>query len=244
MHDEEEEGEAMDEDTEDEEEEDETMEDVDEEDPLEMPDPAVILANKRVHPLFARLFRSKGEYWLATRPGRAGEWSQAGAMLTLAGGRPWFVCIDRSEWETGNAEIDELVDHDLTEGGKWGDRRQEIVFIGEKLNIPAIEATLDECLLSDAEWKSWQDVMLKGSGPNRMEPDEFNEKVDQLNNLFDDGFPDWDEPEEGEDDHAGHDHSHDGHSHPHTNGKVNGKTIGNGAAVKTKHGIKKDGTVY
>ncbi|UKZ67029.1 uncharacterized protein TrAtP1_008193 [Trichoderma atroviride] len=37
-----------------------------------------ILANKRAHPTLARLFRSKGEYFLATRPHRAGEWSQAG----------------------------------------------------------------------------------------------------------------------------------------------------------------------
>jgi G3E family GTPase len=47
-------------------------EDVDMEDPLDLPDPAVILANKKAHPLFARLFRSKGEFFLATRPGRAG----------------------------------------------------------------------------------------------------------------------------------------------------------------------------
>lgn len=46
--------------------------DMEEEDPLELPDSDVILANKRAHPLFSRLFRSKGEYFLATRPGRAG----------------------------------------------------------------------------------------------------------------------------------------------------------------------------
>lgn len=56
----------------DDEEEDEEDDDVEMEDPLELPEPAEILANKRAHPLFSRLFRSKGEYFLATRPGRAG----------------------------------------------------------------------------------------------------------------------------------------------------------------------------
>jgi hypothetical protein len=244
MDDEDEEGEddadeEMDDVDESDEEDDEDCDEI-EEDPLEIPDPSVVLAAKRAHPLFARLFRSKGEFWLATRPGRAGEWSQAGAMLTMAGGRPWFVCIERSEWETGNQEIDELVDHDLAAGGKWGDRRQEIVFIGEKLDIPAIEATLDACLLTDEEWRDWQNVMLKGpGGPNRMEKDEQAIKEKKLADLFDDGFPDWDEPEDGEDtmDHDHHGHSHDGHSHPHANG--------NGAVKsRPKHGIRKDGTTY
>lgn len=235
MQDEDEEGGELEEDVEEDEDEMTQGDDEEEEDGLEIPDPAVVLANKRVHPLFARLFRSKGEYWLATRPTRAGEWSQAGAMLTLAGGRPWFVCIDRSEWETGSSEIDELVDHDLTVGGKYGDRRQEIVFIGENLDIPAIEATLDECLLIDSEWKSWQSIMLKGSGPNRMGPSELSEKTDALNNLFDDGFPSWDESDEFDHDHPSH-----GHGQTCAIGRDNVESI----ALKAKHGVKKDGSIY
>lgn len=46
-------------------------------DPLDIPDPAVVLANKRSHPLFSKLFRSKGEYFLATRPDQAGGKSSA-----------------------------------------------------------------------------------------------------------------------------------------------------------------------
>lgn len=233
---------------EDEEGEDEEMEDAEEEeedddddemqDAPEIPDDATILANKKAHHLFARLFRSKGEYWLATRPGRAGEWSQAGAMLTLSGGRPWFCTIDRSEWETGNREIDEMVEHDIESGGTWGDRRQELVFIGEKLDVPAIEAVLDECLLTDDEFDQWKAVMMKGSGPNAGDKEEKSAKEEELAQMFDDGFPDWDDPDEEHDedemDHDLHRHdSHHGHSHSHL--KVNGKA---------KHGIKKDGTVY
>lgn len=154
------------------------------EDELEMPDPSVVLANKKANVLVSRLFRSKGEYWLATRPNRAGEWSQAGAMLTLSGGRKWFCLCEKEEYETGNPDIDEMVLHDIERGGEWGDRRQEIVFIGEGLNVPALEAVLDKCLLDDEEWKHWQ-VAMRGDAKGKVDGEEL------LNDLFDDGFPDW-----------------------------------------------------
>ncbi|KAK4621696.1 Putative metal chaperone [Fulvia fulva] len=258
---------------EEEEEEDESMEDAsdsdnsdeDEEDEdedatmteaPELPSDATILANKRAHPLFAKLFRSKGEFWLATRPHRAGEWSQAGAMLTLAGGRPWFCTIDRSEWETGTAEIDKMVEHDIKQGGKWGDRRQELVFIGEKLDVEAIEKVLDECLLNDKEWKQWCKVMEKGSGPNSNSPEELEKKMERLAGIFDDGFPDWDD-EEDHDHGAGHGHGgdavmkdeevdlerKDSHS-PKRNGAAGAAGAAAAGGKKAKHGVRKDGTVY
>jgi G3E family GTPase len=151
---------------------------------LEIPDPSVVLANKKANPLVSRLFRSKGEYWLATRPNRAGEWSQAGAMLTLSGGRKWFCLCEREEYETGSPEIDEMVLHDIEKGGEWGDRRQEVVFIGEGLDIPALEAVLDGCLLNDEEWRHWQAAM-RGDAKGKVDGEAL------LNDLFDDGFPDW-----------------------------------------------------
>ncbi|KAI6903280.1 cobW-domain-containing protein [Hortaea werneckii] len=176
-----------------------------------LPDTAAILANKRASPLFARLFRSKGEIYLATRPNQAGEWSQAGGMLTINGGRPWFAVTDRSEWETGNSEIDALVQHDMKAGGLYGDRRQELVFIGEKLDIKGLEKVLDACLLNDEEYAEWEEVMKKGSGPNTTDREERREKEDELCQVFEDGFFEWVQPgDEGdmEHDHAGHNHSH------------------------------------
>lgn len=176
-----------------------------------LPDTATILANKRASPLFARLFRSKGEIYLATRPNQAGEWSQAGGMLTINGGRPWFAITDRNEWETGNAEIDALVQHDMKAGGLYGDRRQELVFIGEKLDIEGLEQVLDTCLLNDEEYAGWEEIMKKGSGPNTTDLEERREKEDELCRVFEDGFFEWVQPGDGGDmehDHAGHNHSH------------------------------------
>ncbi|KAL6898862.1 P-loop containing nucleoside triphosphate hydrolase protein [Trichoderma evansii] len=162
------------------------------------PSNEIILANKRAHPTLARLFRSKGEYFLATRPHRAGEWSQAGAMLTLTGGRAWFCTLPAEEYTTGSEDVDALVKHDIAKGGEWGDRRQEIVFIGEGLDHDGLEKMLDTCLLTDDEYESWKGVMRK-------EGIEEEERREMLEELFEDGFPDWagDDEEEG---HEGHDH--------------------------------------
>ncbi|KAL6877352.1 P-loop containing nucleoside triphosphate hydrolase protein [Trichoderma longibrachiatum] len=161
------------------------------------PENDVILANKRAHPTFARLFRSKGEIFMATRPHRCGEWSQAGAMLTLTGGRSWFCTLQPEEYTTGNEEVDKMVKHDIAKGGEWGDRRQELVFIGEGLDHEALEELLDGCLLTDGEYEAWKGVMRR-EGVTELERREL------LEGLFEDGFPDW--PGDDEDGHEGHEH--------------------------------------
>ncbi|KAF2094756.1 cobW domain-containing protein [Rhizodiscina lignyota] len=190
---------------------DDDEDDEDDDDPLfSPPSNETILANKAAHPLFAKLFRSKGEIWLATRPDRAGEWSQAGAMLTLQGGRPWFCVTDPVEWQTGNKEIDELVEHDIKSGGVWGDRRQELVFIGENLDIKGVEKELDKCLLNDEEWRIWQGIMMDGERPDGGDQSEKEVKFERLAEAFEDVFPDW------IDDRHDHDHTdgdHPGHVH-------------------------------
>ncbi|KAK4074066.1 hypothetical protein Trihar35433_3540 [Trichoderma harzianum] len=168
-------------------------------DPLMMPSNEVILANKRAHPTLARLFRSKGEFFLATRPHRAGEWSQAGAMLTLTGGRSWFCTLPEEEYTTGSPDIDTLVQHDIAKGGEWGDRRHEIVFIGEGLDHEGLEKMLDACLLTDGEYEEWKTVMRKDGV-------EEEERRKMLQELFEDGFPDWSGDDDEEEGHEGHDH--------------------------------------
>ncbi|KAH8096658.1 P-loop containing nucleoside triphosphate hydrolase protein [Cristinia sonorae] len=163
---------------------------------LSTPPPATVLANKRAHPLFSRLFRSKGEFFLATRPNRAGEWSQAGAILTLTGGRVWFCLLPEDEYLTGEQDVDVLVKHDISKGGEWGDRKQEIVFIGEGLDKEALKTALDGCVLNDQEWDAWCAVMRDADKSDE-------EKVAALKEVFDDGFPDWNEIDE---DHEGHNH--------------------------------------
>ncbi|KAJ0115225.1 hypothetical protein J7T55_001635 [Diaporthe amygdali] len=170
------------------------------EEALATPPKDVVLANKRAHPLFARLFRSKGTYWLATRPDYRGIWSQAGAMLTLVGSTRWDVTLTPEELsqlyheDTTDPEIMKQVRHDIESGGEWGDRRQEIVFIGEKLEVRGIELALDECLLTDAEWKRWKRGMrsvVKNQTRLRTLMEKLDAAKETLIDGFEDAFPEW-----------------------------------------------------
>lgn len=162
------------------------------------------LANKKDHPAFSRLLRSKGFIWLATRPYISGDWSQAGAMLTVSGGIEWFDGRPEDEWGSPSREVTDLIKKDFQ--GEWGDRRQEIVFIGENIDQNRITTLFDDCLLTDEEMAGFTRVMIRDLTR------EGKEKL--LEAMFEDGWEDWPGvvPHDGEDD---HDHDHAGHAHPH-----------------------------
>ncbi|KAB8258463.1 CobW/HypB/UreG, nucleotide-binding domain-containing protein [Aspergillus pseudonomiae] len=174
-----------------EEEEEEEIED-DEDDEMEdfpQPDPQEILSNKRSHPVFRPILRSKGFFWLATRPYQFGEWSQAGGMLTIGCGGPWFAEVPDEAWPE-DADVRKSIEDDFQ--GPWGDRRQEIVFIGEGIETGAITDLLNECLLNDREMKTWESIMKK----KRLSRGERQEKMMQ---TWEDGWEEWPPLEEEED---------------------------------------------
>ncbi|KAL2860088.1 CobW/HypB/UreG, nucleotide-binding domain-containing protein [Aspergillus pseudodeflectus] len=150
------------------------------------PDQALILQNKRSHPAFGPILRSKGFFWLATRPMHFGEWSQAGGMLTVGPGGPWFAEVPEEDWPE-DKDVRESIERDFQ--GKWGDRRQELVFIGEGLDVQAITGLLDGCLLDDKDWRRWEQVM----GSKKMDS---VRKAEKLAGMWEDGWEDWPEGDE------------------------------------------------
>ncbi|RFU25592.1 hypothetical protein B7463_g10758, partial [Scytalidium lignicola] len=159
----------------------------------------VRLENKRNHPAFSSMLRSKGFFWLATRPQQHGEWSQAGGILTLQGGGPWFSVIDRSDWPD-DPDVVKSIEADFQE--PWGDRRQEIVFIGEHINEQAVTECFDKALLTTPEMRRWERIMR-----HKNLTDE--ERDDKLAQYFEDGFEDWPKvalDHDDEDGHIGHHH--------------------------------------
>ena len=108
---------------------------------------------QRLHDLiisddFDGVMRSKGLIWLATRPDLAAEWSQAGGVFSLEPAGVWAADLPEEEWPE-EQELRDSIREMWQE--PWGDRRQELVVIGQDLNEDRLWAALAECLLTDEE---------------------------------------------------------------------------------------------
>jgi G3E family GTPase len=105
--------------------------------------------------LTAGLLRSKGFCWIVTRPKWIAFWSQAGRVMELSPRGVWWADVPEDEWPTDKQERAEILSHFE---GVYGDRRQELVFIGKNLNEAAIRQTLDAALMTDEEMNGGPDV--------------------------------------------------------------------------------------
>ena len=97
---------------------------------------------------FGKLIRSKGYFWLATRPEFAGQWSQAGGIARHGFGGMFWKAVPKEHWPTDQAYLDSI-EKEWVE--PFGDMRQELVFIGQGLDQSAMTTALDNCLLSEEE---------------------------------------------------------------------------------------------
>ena len=107
------------------------------------------------------VLRSKGFFWLATRMEQMGIWSQAGAIGGYEAGAYWDAALPESERPAAPQDRDEL---DAEWAEPWGDRRQELVFISQQLDVAAITARLNDALVTEAElsqgpaaWRRFRD---------------------------------------------------------------------------------------
>ncbi|WP_349434680.1 GTP-binding protein [Pararhizobium sp. A13] len=89
--------------------------------------------------------RAKGFFWLATRPHHVGELSQAGPMVRTSKMGLWWSAVPKAQWPDDPGFLALMKPH---LDPVWGDRRQEIVFIGaDPMDQAALEAELDDCLV-------------------------------------------------------------------------------------------------
>jgi G3E family GTPase len=100
------------------------------------------------------VIRAKGFFWLATRPQWVGEMSQAGALVRTEAAGYWWAAINKESWPK-EPEWDAWIGKRWDQ--VWGDRRQEIVFIGTGMDEAAIRAALDQCLMrtSEPDFAAW-----------------------------------------------------------------------------------------
>ncbi|GGE07993.1 cobalamin synthesis protein CobW [Aureimonas endophytica] len=99
------------------------------------------------------LIRAKGHFWLATRPDWVGEFSLAGAVARMSGLGRWWAAVPKERWPDVS-EWRDLVGRHWSP--VWGDRRQELVFIGQAMDEAAIRAALDACLVGAEEEKGFE----------------------------------------------------------------------------------------
>lgn len=116
---------------------------------------------QKIHQGMPGVIRSKGYFWLATRMELAGEWSQAGSICRHHAAGLWWSAVERSEWPQDQEYLDRILNKSIA---PYGDRRQELVFIGIQIDQKALSSELDQCLLTDAEmqmgeamWKNFTD---------------------------------------------------------------------------------------
>ena len=94
------------------------------------------------------IVRAKGFFWLASRPEFVGEVSQAGAFVRHQGIGRWWAEVPRERWPEG-ADFENVLKTYWDDD--YGDRRQEMVFIGlsAEMDQQAIREQLDACLVED-----------------------------------------------------------------------------------------------
>lgn len=97
---------------------------------------------------YGKLLRSKGYFWLATRPEFAGQWSQAGGIARYGFGGMFWSAVPRSRWPD---DPEYLASIEKSWEEPFGDMRQELVFIGQGLDESCVRSALDDCLLNDEE---------------------------------------------------------------------------------------------
>ncbi len=112
---------------------------------------------------FGKLLRSKGYFWLASRPEFAGQWSQAGGVARYGFAGMFWKSVPEENWPT---DPDYLASIKKNWVEPFGDMRQELVFIGQNLDEETMTDALDQCLLSDEE-------LLKGKEYWATLPDPF-----------------------------------------------------------------------
>ena len=103
------------------------------------------------------MIRSKGFCWLATYHTAALYWSHAGSHFELKNVGSWWAAVKPEALPDG--ELPEHVVPDFE--GEFGDRRQEIIFIGVGLKNDVVTEALDACLLSDDELAQYRKHWLK-----------------------------------------------------------------------------------
>ena len=97
---------------------------------------------------YGKLIRSKGYFWLATRPQFAGQWSQAGGIAHYGFAGMFWMAVPKKDWPEDEEYLESIREQWVE---PFGDMRQELVFIGQNLDKRKMIDRLNSCLLTEEE---------------------------------------------------------------------------------------------
>jgi len=103
--------------------------------------------------------------------------TQAGGASSIMAGASWWCTIPREEWP-GDDELMSSILEDWQE--PWGDRRQELVFIGVNIDETWIRQSLDNALVADEEFAAGESLWCQWSDPYeglQIAPEELKPKA-------------------------------------------------------------------
>jgi G3E family GTPase len=107
------------------------------------------------------IIRSKGLFWIASRPDQALNWSQAGGSMKAEGAGVWWASMPLGERITFQnfAENQDSFEERWTV--EFGDRLTEMVFIGINLDENLVRIELEKCICTEEEIVLMQSGMFK-----------------------------------------------------------------------------------
>jgi G3E family GTPase len=104
----------------------------------------------------ANIIRSKGLFWIASRKNDALNWSQAGGSLKADKAGVWWSSMPYSERINYQAFVDNQAVIEKSWDKRFGDRNNELVIIGQEMDISLITAELHACLCTAQEIKDME----------------------------------------------------------------------------------------
>lgn len=125
------------------------------------------------------IIRSKGLFWIDSRPNQAMTWGQAGGSLKADSAGVWWASMPMGVRVQFQSFIDAQEDIESGWDKLFGDRKNELVFIGQDLDRETIIQELNACLSTDSEIESieWEDGIQDGWPVQRAVPPHKQELV-------------------------------------------------------------------
>ena len=108
------------------------------------------------HDFSSSIIRSKGLFWLASRPNQALSWSQAGGSLKADSAGVWWGSMPFGQRFKQPAFIENQKKIEEDWDKDFQDRKNEIVIIGININENKITSELESCLLTEKELATLQ----------------------------------------------------------------------------------------